>query len=405
MTRESERGAVLIQVAAALLGFTAVSAIAIDYGMILVSRSQIQASADAAALAGATALAFDDYDDRSPSGSAASTAKAVALANRVWDGAPAVDDADIAFPYCPDSNDAGPTATPIPACLQVDVFRNAEHGNALPSYVGRLLGASDSSVRARAVAEARDGNATDCLKPIAVPDRWIERAPATGPWLAASTFEKWNPANPNVRLSPNDFYTPPTWISAGSGLTLSADFGTQVTLTAGTTAIPVSPIAPWHYLAVNIPDSVFGNDVRQNVGGCAKSVVAVGDTLPLAAPGFATAAGLGFADLVGLDPAAYWDAAARRVAGSCAQGPSRCASMSPRIIALAVYDVNELADQSRFSPGATSVVVSNIVGLFIESVSGSSVTGRLVRHPGRIQPSASLLIDDATFLRASILVQ
>ena len=55
----SDRGAVLVHVALAMLVLIAFSALAIDYGALLVSRSQAQNAADAAALAGASSLAFD----------------------------------------------------------------------------------------------------------------------------------------------------------------------------------------------------------------------------------------------------------------------------------------------------------------------------------------------------------
>src|SRR5437867_5233685 len=283
----SERGAILLQAGTLLLTFTVVSILVIDHGMVLVSRHQIQTAADAAALAGATALTFDDYNDHSASGPAARAAMAVARSNAVWQEEPVVTGADVTFPFCPDSNDAGPTASPIPACIQVQLFRNAAHGNPLPSFVGQLVGAAAPGVVARAMAESRDANATDCLKPIAVPDRWIEKAPALGPWEPTSTFVKWDPANPTAYLSPRDTYTEPTWISPGTGVTLTVDFGAEVTLTPGTTAVPVSPISPWNYVAVQIPGSQFANDLRANVSGCAKSIVAIRDQLPLAPGGFA----------------------------------------------------------------------------------------------------------------------
>jgi len=77
--------------------------------------------------------------------------------------------------------------------------------------------------------------------------------------------------------------------------------------------------------------------------------------------------------------------------------------MSPRIIALAVYDPIALADSS--VTGATSVVVANLVGFFIESVAGTDITGRIVRHPGLIKSDAPVLTDDSSFLRASLLVK
>ena len=60
----SERGAILIQVALSMVVLTAFSAFVIDYGVMWVGRRQAQNAADAGALAGAIALAFDDDDIR-----------------------------------------------------------------------------------------------------------------------------------------------------------------------------------------------------------------------------------------------------------------------------------------------------------------------------------------------------
>ena len=56
---ESQRGAVLIHVAIALLGLIAFTTFVVDYGVMWVSRGQAQTSADAGALSGAISLAFD----------------------------------------------------------------------------------------------------------------------------------------------------------------------------------------------------------------------------------------------------------------------------------------------------------------------------------------------------------
>ena len=403
IARSPERGAILIQVAFVLLTFTMLSALVIDLGTILVSRHQVQNAADSAALAGASALAWDDYTDRGAGGPAVEAAIAVAAQNRIWGEAPTASTTDVSFPACPDS-DNSPTQTPIPACVQVDTYRDGAHRNALQNQVATLMGVSTSAVSATAVAESRDANRTDCLKPIAVPDRWAEQAPSAGAWQPTSTFVKWNPANPSVLLSPRDVYTAPGWDFSGTGLTMTANFGSLVTLTPGSVATPVSTISPWNYLAVRIPSSVNGN-LRADVNSCAASMVSIGDQLDLVAGNDPASISGGLQDLINRDPAATWNTTTQRVESSCADAHPRCASMSPRIIALAAYDVNNLADHSRFAPGATSIVVANIVGFFVVSVSGTTATGRLVRHPGLINDAAPRLSDAASFLRASLLVQ
>ena len=71
------------------------SAFVIDYGVQLISRHQIQNAVDAAALAGATALSYDSYTDRSDTGIVKTATIAFAQANQVWDGVPSVGAADV----------------------------------------------------------------------------------------------------------------------------------------------------------------------------------------------------------------------------------------------------------------------------------------------------------------------
>src|SRR5262249_56143499 len=60
---ESEDGMALIHVGIAMLVLMALSSFVLDYGVMWLSRGQAQASADAGALAGATARAFDETTD------------------------------------------------------------------------------------------------------------------------------------------------------------------------------------------------------------------------------------------------------------------------------------------------------------------------------------------------------
>src|SRR5687767_14783341 len=62
--QRDERGMTLMFVAVGLTTFLAASTLAIDVGMFMTAKSQAQNAADAGALAGATALAVNDYDDR-----------------------------------------------------------------------------------------------------------------------------------------------------------------------------------------------------------------------------------------------------------------------------------------------------------------------------------------------------
>jgi hypothetical protein len=152
----SQRGAVLIHVAIALLGLLAFSAFVTDYGVMWVSRGQAQTAADAGALSGAIALAYDNATDFT---NARAKAQAIALRNLVFGQPPDVQLTDITFPACPPGV-PGPPDT----CVKVDTFRNQRTGGSpLPMFFGHLFGVTQQGVRATATAAIVSGTQTDCL--------------------------------------------------------------------------------------------------------------------------------------------------------------------------------------------------------------------------------------------------
>ena len=164
---DQERGAVLVHTAIAMLTLMAFSALVIDYGAFWVSRGQAQNSADAAALAGAVSLAFDDPDDVPRAQSAAA---ATGTANWVWGAAPSILPAtDVQLVTCP------PGAPGLPdTCIRANVYRSVARSNALPTYFAQIMGITTQDVRATATAQMLTGNATDCLKPWAVAEHWFQ---------------------------------------------------------------------------------------------------------------------------------------------------------------------------------------------------------------------------------------
>ena len=163
-----ERGAVLVHVALAMLALIAFSALAVDYGALLVSRRQAQNSADAAALAGALSLAFDDPDDipRAQAAAAAAGSREPGL------GRGAVD--------CSCNRRAAHSVParrarvcPTPAFVRTSTAAPAR-SNALPTFFAQIVGITSQDVRATATAQVRTGNAAECMKPWAVADKWDE---------------------------------------------------------------------------------------------------------------------------------------------------------------------------------------------------------------------------------------
>src|SRR6266849_8154312 len=99
--RNDERGISIIFVSLGFMAFLAATTLAIDVGMLVTARTQAQNAADAGALGGATALAFNSFTDQSASGPAVTSAINTAQANLVIAQAPSVTSSDVTFPTNP----------------------------------------------------------------------------------------------------------------------------------------------------------------------------------------------------------------------------------------------------------------------------------------------------------------
>ena len=164
--RRDERGMAFVYVGLGFMGFLAATTLAIDVGMFMTARSQAQNSADAGALAGAVALYYNSYTDRSPSGPAVQSALTTARANQVMRAVVSVNPPDVTFP-------TGPTG--LNNRVQVFVYRNADHSNPIPTLIGTLFGVNTVDITATAIAEVSPADTEQCVLPFTVPDRWDER--------------------------------------------------------------------------------------------------------------------------------------------------------------------------------------------------------------------------------------
>src|SRR5260221_13405843 len=105
--RQDESGMTYVFIGLSMMAFIGASMLAIDVGMLMTARSQAQNSADAGALAGATSLAFDNFDDRTATGPIVVNAIATAQVNKVIGETVSVGPGDIDFPTDP-SRDPNP---------------------------------------------------------------------------------------------------------------------------------------------------------------------------------------------------------------------------------------------------------------------------------------------------------
>ncbi len=186
-----ERGMTLVMVATGLVAFLSATMLAVDVGMLMVARTEAQSAADAGALAGAIALGYDDFDDRSATGPAVQNAIAAATAaeNGVMNAQASVLPEDVTFPTI--------------ERIRVRVQRSGVRGNPLSTFIAPMFGIPTVDLGAVATAEVSPANAMTCVKPFTVPDKWIEMQ--TPPWDPDDTFDvfdnKGNPlANPDIYI-------------------------------------------------------------------------------------------------------------------------------------------------------------------------------------------------------------
>jgi Flp pilus assembly protein TadG len=340
----------LVFVGMGLMAFLSASMLAVDVGMLMTARNQAQNSADAGALAGATALAFDDFDDRSATGPAVTSAITTGKANAVMGATVSLNASDVQF-----VNDPSGQSNRV----KVTVYRRASRGNPLSTLIARFFGTPTADISATATAEASPANAMTCVKPFAIPDRWIEKQ--TPPWDPSDTFDIYDSKG---RPLPNpDVYVPVT-SSSYSGYNAERDKGIEVLLKADNG----SKIAPSFYYPWAIPGNSGGSDYRRDIGGCNTTIVGFGQDLTPEPGNMVGPTKQGMDDLIAKDPDAYWDPVNEKVVST--KNPS------PRIVAIPLFDPEYYESGKHNSRGASLRAV-NYLGFFIEEMQGNEVKGRI----------------------------
>lgn len=358
--RRDERGMTFVFVGMGFMAFFAATTLAIDVGMFMTARGQAQNAADAGALAGAVALYYNDFNDRSSTGPAVQSAISSARANAMMGAPPSVLPADVTFPNDPNGK---------PTRVAVQVFRTVARGNAIPTLIGPLFGVPTVDIGASATAEASQANAETCVKPFTIPDRWIEKQDPGGWSPDTSTFDiydnKGKPlANPDVYIGPED---PANY----TGYNPERDKGTLVRLKASNdTKITASFYNPW-----DLPGSVGADDYRNNIANCNAAKYGFNVDMPPENGNMVGPTQQGMNDLIAKDPSARWDTSC-----SCVKD-SGVAGVSPRVTIIPVYDPVAFADGKQHGKGIT-LTVKNYIGIFIEQMQGNEVVGRITPVSG-----------------------
>jgi hypothetical protein len=353
----NETGMSMVLVSVGFMAFFAATTLAIDVGMFVAARTQAQNSADAAALGGAVALVYNDWDDRTAEGPAVQSAINTGLANKVMHANISIGPADISFPV-----DANGEANMVKAT----VFRTMNRNNPVPTLIGPIFGIDTVDIQATATAQAAPANAMTCVKPFTIPDRWIENSDP--PWTTDSTFDRYDnkgkllPNADEYRLPDQDGY---------AGYNAETDKGLPLMIRAGTG----NNVAPSFYFSWAMPGGNGAAFYRENIAECNSAVFNyLGDMTP--EPGnMVGPTNQGVDDLIAKDSNAYWDEDTNSVVSDM--------NPSPRVFPIPMYDPEFYQDGKTNGRNAT-LRMANWIGFFVEGRQGNNVFGRITPITGKV---------------------
>ena len=360
--RRDERGISLLYVTTGFLSFFAATALAVDVGMLMTARSQAQNAADAGALAGAIALALDDYDDRSSTGPAVTAAIDVARENIVIGEEVAVEPADVTFPAAPGGEFNR---------VRVLVSRTEARGNPLSTFIMAAFGMETAGAVALATAHAAPANAMTCVRPFTIPDRWDENQDPQ--WTTESEFRRYDKQGDLVLNA--DVYYLPDDEEHYQGYDSMADRGTPLVIRAGTG----NNIQPTFYFSWKMSGDIGGDYYRENIAECNQAEFDYGSEMTQEPGNMAGPTMQGIDDLIAQDPNAYWDNVSNSVKSDLGR--------SPRIFPIPLYDP-DLYDQGKVNGRNATLIMRNWIGFFVEDRVGNEVIGRITPILGSINEDA-----------------
>src|SRR3954466_6928313 len=370
--RRDQSGMSLVFIGLGMMAFVSASMLAIDVGMLMTARSQAQNSADAGALAGATALVYDSFTDRSAGGPAVTSAIRGSQMNNVMGGQVSVRATDVTFPINPTTGASDRVA--------VAVRRTTSRGNPVATSIARYFGMANADIGATAIAEASPANAMDCVKPFTIPDKWIEKT--SPPWNSlTSTYDafdkKGNPiANPDIYIpaynadgTVNSNYTGYRMFPAYPGG--PTDVGTYLTIRAGTG----NNISPSFYFSLAMTNDTGGADYRWNIANCNTTHYKWGDIL-VSEPGSMMGPTVqGIDELIAKDPNAQYNPSTQKIDNSL------YGNHSPRVFPIPLYDP-VYYETGKHNGRTADLKTANWICFFAKGNNGNNITGIIVPCTG-----------------------
>ena len=293
----NRRGGTLVLVAVSMVALLGMAGMVIDIGMLLKVRGEAQRAADAAALAGASALLLDI-------GRAAESTQAVTRARQL------ADTNYMAGQHIDSLSEVTVTVVYDSQKVRVKVRRAV-----VPVWFARIFGMNDFPVGATAAAVADYAGGAVCSKPVAVLDIWDDQDddPNHNHLIDPGEDWEWDPGDVYGRYDPS--FTPP---QTGYGTDLrsaSRDWGRQLFLrdqgnSGATQCLDANGnkcLRPGYWALWGLPGEIKTPDIRAAMATC-RTLSAFVDTAYQVHTGeISSVVGKPIEAMWDADPTAHWD--------------------------------------------------------------------------------------------------
>ena len=331
------KGQVLVLVALAIFVLLGFAALGIDVGYMYSVRHELQRSADAGALAGASAFTEGDWNDLSmeldhPRGIADDRARVFAAKDKVVQTTlNRVSEVTVTFP----TYDR----------IRVDTSRNVD------LFFARIFGMGTKMITAYAVAEASPAaKKLPCIKPWGIP-------------------YPWNDTNGNGKYDNNETinYTCPP----GANLDNAFCPGTPIILKIGTPSgkkdqpdVASLQQEPGHFFALDFGSGAKTYNEAIKLGCPDETVISVGSEVPLEPGNMVGPTYQGVTSdadsLYNQDPTSHWDAEKMHPVSDLYNDNNWMDS--PRVVRIPIYD-----PFIALSNGKTNMVVADFAGFWVDN--------------------------------------
>ena len=373
----NRRGATIVVAALSTAAILAVGAISVDLAMLFKMRVDAQRTADAAALAGASAY----LEQASTLARDSAFTRAFRFVSANYIGGTEIDISEqdtmqAGVNWTIDSKEAKVEFAPAIYRVRVTVRRPVA-----PTLFARILGINGTPIGAFAAAEATNAGGAKCVKPLAIADTWEDATSDTDGNDFWDNGEEW-------QYGPDDYYEP--WdgeeidepgdpVETGYGSSHRNDNGTWVRDYGRQLIIkPQNPqvdqvIKPGHFFAWDMPDDPIVTTTCGNVGGsgaadykhniceCNDAEVSLDQEYDVKPGNMVGPTKQAFNYLTNLDSKAVWVPGPGGVGGTVEGSDWANWRDSPRVIKVALYDPAE-----EFKSGRISIKFNNIALMFVE---------------------------------------